>query len=99
MVENTIQIVDLSLKNRLPLMVNGSSTWVQSGALMSYTPPYSPQFRRAARLVDKIFKGSNPGEIPVELPKIYDFAINLKTARALGITIPQSLLWANKVIE
>jgi putative ABC transport system substrate-binding protein len=99
MVENTTRIVDLSLKNRLPLMVNGSSTWVQSGALMSYTPPYSPQFRRAARLVDKIFKGGNPGEIPVELPKIYDFAINLKTARELGITIPQSLLWANKVIE
>jgi putative ABC transport system substrate-binding protein len=99
MVENTTRIVDLSLKNRLPLMVNGSSTWVQSGALMSYTPPYSPQFRRAARLVDKIFKGANPGEIPVELPKIYDFAINLKTARDLGITIPQSLLWANKVIE
>ena len=99
MVENTLQIVDLSLKNRLPLMVNGSSTWVQSGALMSYTPLYSPQFRRAADLVDKIFKGGNPDEIPVELPKIYDFAINLKTARELGITIPQSLLWANKVIE
>jgi len=99
MVENTTQIVDLSLKNRLPLMVNGSSTWVQNGALMSYTPPYSPQFRRAAHFVDKIFKGGNPGEIPVELPKIYDFAINLKTARELGITIPQSLLWANKVVE
>ena len=99
MVENTTRIVGLSLKNRLPLMVNGSSTWVQSGALMSYTPPYSPQFRRAAKLIDKILKGRNPGEIPVELPKIYDFAINLKTARQLGITIPQSLLWANKVIE
>ena len=99
MIENSAQIVDLSLKNRLPLMVNGSSSWVQSGALMSYTPPYSPQFRRAAHLVDKILKGGYPGEIPVELPKIYDFAINLKTARELGITIPQSLLWANKVIE
>ncbi len=99
MVENTTQIVDLSLKNRLPMMVNGSSAWVQSGALMSYTPPYSPQFRRAAHLVDKIFKGGNPGEIPVELPKIYDFAINLRTARELEITIPQTLLWANKVIE
>ena len=99
MIENTDQIVDLSLKNRLPLMVNGSSAWVQSGALMSYAPPYSPQFRRAAHLVDKILKGGNPGEIPVELPKIYDFAINLKTARELGITVPQSLLWANKVVE
>ena len=99
MVENATQIVNLSLKNRLPLMVNGSSAWVQSGALMSYTPPYSPQFRRAAHLVDKIFKGRKPGDLPVELPKIYDFAINLKTARALGITIPQSLFWANKVIE
>jgi putative ABC transport system substrate-binding protein len=99
MVENTDLIVDLSLKNRLPLMVNGSSSWVQSGALMSYTPPYSPQFRRAAKLIDKILKGRNPGEIPVELPKIYDFAINLKTARKLDVTIPQSLLWANKLIE
>jgi putative ABC transport system substrate-binding protein len=99
MVENTTQIVELSLKNRIPLMVNGSSDWVQSGALMSYTPPSAPQFRRAAHLVVKIFNGGNPGEIPVELPKIYDFAINLKTARELGITIPQSLLWANKVIE
>jgi putative ABC transport system substrate-binding protein len=99
MVENTTRIVALSLKNRLPLMVNGSSTWVQRGALMSYTPPYSPQFRRAAKLIDKILMGRNPGDIPVELPKIYDFAINLKTARQLGITIPQSLLWANKVIE
>jgi putative ABC transport system substrate-binding protein len=99
MVQNATQIVNLSLKNNLPMMVTGSSTWVQSGALMSYSPPYSPQFRRAAHLVDKIIKGRNPDEIPVELPKIYDFAINLKTARALGITIPQSLLWANKVIE
>jgi putative ABC transport system substrate-binding protein len=99
MVENTTRIVGLSLENRLPLMVNGSSAWVQRGALMSYTPPYSPQFRRAAKLIDKILKGRNPGDIPVELPKIYDFAINLKTARQLGITIPQSLLWANKVIE
>ncbi|MBW2409038.1 MAG: ABC transporter substrate-binding protein, partial [Deltaproteobacteria bacterium] len=54
---------------------------------------------RAAHFVDKILKGGNPGEIPVELPKLYDFAINLKTARKLGITIPQSLLWANQVIE
>ena len=99
MIENSTQIVELSLKNQLPLMVNGSSSWVESGALMSYTPPYSPQFRRAAHLVDKILKDGNPGEIPVELPKIYDFAINLKTARELGITVPQSLLWANKVVE
>jgi putative ABC transport system substrate-binding protein len=99
MVENATQIVDLSLKNRLPLMVNGSSTWVQSSALMSYTPPYLPQFRRASQLIDKILKGCNQGKIPVELPKIYDFAINLKTDRQLGIAIPQSLLWANKVIE
>jgi len=99
MIENTARIVELSLINRIPLMVNGSSTWVQSGALMSYTPPYSPQFSRAANIVDKILKGRNPGDIPVELPKIYDFAINLKTARQLGITIPQSLLWANKLIE
>jgi len=99
MVENIARIVKFSLKNRLPLMVNGSSNWVQSGALMSYTPPYSPQFSRAAKIIDKILKGRSPGDIPVELPKIYDFAINLKTARQLDVTIPQSLLWANKLIE
>ena len=99
MVAHTNQIVGLSLKNRLPLVVNGSSDWVQGGALMSYTPLHSSQFRRAAHIADKILTGTNPGDIPVELPKLYDFAINLNTARKLGITIPQSLLWANKVIE
>jgi ABC-type uncharacterized transport system substrate-binding protein len=70
MVENTAQIVDLSLKNRLPLMVNGSSTWVQNGALMSYTPPYSPQcgasktIRFCHQPQDRPGTGNNDSAIP-----------------------------------
>ena len=67
---------------------------------MSFEPDYDRQSRRAAHLVDKILKGAKPADLPVELPTHYKFAINLKTAKALGITIPQSLLiQATEVIE
>jgi putative ABC transport system substrate-binding protein len=98
---NMPQIAELALENKLPTMVHGPSHHsVEKGALMSYAPLYGPQNRRAAHLVDKILKGSNPAELPVELPTHYEFAINLKTAKALGITIPPALLMrATKVIE
>jgi len=97
---NMPQIVDLGLKNKLPMMVNGPRSWAQAGALMTYTPSYLTQYRRIAHLVDKILKGASPADLPVELPTHYDFAINLKTAKALGITIPQALLIrATEVIE
>jgi putative ABC transport system substrate-binding protein len=93
-------IVDLARKNRLPMMVHGPRAFTQAGALMNYAPNYPRQSRRAAHLVDKILKGANPAELPVELPTHYNFVINLKTAKALGITVPPALLMrATEVIE
>jgi len=67
---------------------------------MSYGPNYSDQFRRAAELVDKILRGTKPGDIPVEQPSRFELVVNLTTAKALGLTIPDSfLLRADEVIE
>ncbi|MBO0717662.1 MAG: ABC transporter substrate-binding protein, partial [Rhizobiales bacterium] len=62
------------------------------GGLMSYGPDYADLFRHAADMVDKILRGTKPGDIPVELPTKFEFAINIKTAATLGLTIPQTLL-------
>lgn len=92
-------IVELAAKHRLPAIFQ-SSEYVADGGLMSYGVNYPDQYRRAAAYVDKIFKGAKPGELPMEQPTKLDLAINLRTAKALGLTIPQSiLLRADKVIE
>jgi putative ABC transport system substrate-binding protein len=93
------QIAELLTKHRLP----GISVWrsfAEAGWLMAYGPSLSDEFRRAAAYVDKILKGAKPADLPVEQPTKFEFLINLKTAKALGLTIPPSLLArADQVIE
>jgi putative ABC transport system substrate-binding protein len=93
------QIVDLAAKSRLPSMFEGS-TWVESGGLMSYSTDDVAVYRRAAVFVDKILKGAKPADIPVEQPTKFEFVINVKTAKQIGLNIPQSVLFrADKVIR
>ena len=94
------QIADLAVKSRLPGM-HGNRYYVEAGGLMSYgTANPDDQYRRAAIYVDKILKGANPGELPVERPTKLELVINLKTAKQIGLTIPQSVLYrADKVIK
>ena len=93
------QIVELAAKQRLP-SIGTYGDYVEAGGLMSYGQNARENFRRAAIYVDKIFKGANPGDLPVEQPTRFELAINLKTAKALGLKVPQTvLLQATKVIE
>ena len=96
---NRTRILTFTLTMRVPVVVNNRET-VRAGALMSYGVNNPDLFRRAADLVDKILRGARPGEIPVEQPTKFDLIINLTTAQALGVTIPESfLLRADEVIE
>jgi putative ABC transport system substrate-binding protein len=96
---NRTRIITFSLSARLPTIV-GIREFVQAGALMSYGPNFSDQFRRAAELVDKILRGTKPGDIPVEQPTKFHLVINLTTAKALGLKIPKALLLrADELIE
>jgi putative ABC transport system substrate-binding protein len=98
-VANHQRIITLALGARLPTIF-GSRNFVQAGALMSYGPNFPALFRRAAELVDKILRGTKPGDIPIEQPTNFELVLNLTTAKALGLTIPESfLLRADAVIE
>jgi putative ABC transport system substrate-binding protein len=93
------RIVELAAKNRLPLM-GGQTEYAEAGGLLAYGVDHRDSFRRAATYVDKILKGAKPGDLPVEQPTKFELVINLKTAKALGLTIPQSLLQrADQVIH
>ncbi len=93
------RIADFALPRRLPTIGHDGSLAVD-GVLMSYGPSIADSYRRGAVYVDKILKGAKPGDLPVEQPTTYELVINLKTARALGLMIPPSLLTrADQVIE
>jgi putative ABC transport system substrate-binding protein len=93
------QIVDLALRSRLPAMYT-LRFFVDAGGLMAYGPSVPDLVRRAAAYVDKILRGAKPADLPVEQPTKFDLVINLKTAKALGLTIPQSVLVrADEVIQ
>ncbi len=95
-----IRLVEFAAKHRLPTIYHQSGFVVGSGGLMSYGPDFHDLFRRSATYVDKILKGAKPGDLPVQQPTKFEVVINLKTAKALGLTIPDSLLSrADQVIE
>ena len=93
------KIADLAIKNRMPSMSEGRD-FVEAGGLMSYAANSAESFKRAAVYVDKILKGAKPADLPVEQPTKFELVINLKTAKQIGLTIPQSVLYrADKVIK
>jgi putative ABC transport system substrate-binding protein len=96
---NRIQINTLALNARLPTF-SGIRDYVEAGGLMSYGPNFPDLFRRAAEFVDKILRGAKPADLPVEQPTRFDLVVNLKTAKALGLDVPPTLLArADEVIE
>jgi putative tryptophan/tyrosine transport system substrate-binding protein len=96
---NRTRIITLALGARLATIFDNRD-YAQAGGLVSYGPNFPGMFRRTAELVDKILRGQKPGDIPVEQPTKFNFVINSTTAKALGLTIPESfLLRADEVIE
>ena len=96
---NSKRVAQLAIQNRLPSMYEGSS-WVHAGGLISYSANDIEVFHRAATYVDKILKGTKPADLPIEQPKKFELVINLKTAKQIGLTIPQKVLVrADKVIK
>ena len=92
-------IILLAARNNIP-GVSGASVFTRDGGLLSYGPDPGDIFRRSATYVDRILRGAKPAELPVQLPVKFEMAVNVKTAKALGLTVPQSiLLTADEVIE
>jgi putative ABC transport system substrate-binding protein len=91
LIDDRARIIDFAKKSRLPAMY-GLKQFVEAGGLMSYGADIVASFRQAAVLVDKILKGAKPADLPVEQPTKFELVVNLRTAKALGLTIPQSVL-------
>ena len=99
LVSQRSRIAQFAIENKLPSIYTFPE-YIEAGGLIAYTPNYDDLFRRAASYVDKILKGAKPGELPIERPSTFQLFINLKTARALGLTVPRKLLAvADGVIE
>jgi putative ABC transport system substrate-binding protein len=94
-----VRLVELAARHRLPV-VYGPRDFAELGGLLALGPNYSDLYRRAATYVDKILKGAKPGDLPIEQPPTFELVINLRTARALGLSIPPTVLArADEVIE
>ena len=92
-------VVELAAKHRLAAMY-AASEFVHEGGLVTYSVSYPDLYRRAATFIDKIFKGAEPADLPIEQPTKFDLVVNLKTAKGLGLKIPESFLMrADEVIE
>ena len=97
--ENIGYIADLAIKRRLS-SIFWRADFAEAGGLMAYGASPAEQFRRAAFVVDKILKGAKPAELPVEVPKKFDLVINLKTAKEIGVKVPDKMLtWADRIIK
>jgi putative ABC transport system substrate-binding protein len=93
------EIIEFAIQKRLPSMFN-EKEWAVAGGLMSYGENFAAMYRRAAYLVDRIFKGAKPADLPVEQSAKFDMVLNLRTAKAIGLTIPDSILaLADDVID
>jgi len=94
------RIITFAMERKLPTIWPGPSLFARGGGLITYNFSMDEMGRRTAALADRILKGARPGELPVEQPTMYELAINLKTAKTLGLTIPQSVLVrADEVIQ
>ena len=99
LVSQRSRIAEFAIENKMPSAYTFREH-VEAGGLLAYSPNYHDLFRRAATYADKILKGTKPGELPIEQPTKFDLVINLKTAKALGLTVPPTLLaLADEVIE
>ena len=93
------QLAELAIRYRMP-SIFGNRAYVEAGGLISYGPDINDIWRRAASYVDKILKGAKPADLPVEQPTKFDLVVNLKTAQALGLTLPQEVLMqATEVLQ